>query len=170
MTEPGTECVVDASGSVGYFQNNVVTIHPENHEIQYLLSHIFEPTPQHLIHFENNRVHDYGGNLPFEAFYGSHGQMVVLHNSEDLVDFDVGRESIVGGRPAYFFDHGLKGVRPYHFDLEWESPLPYGFDGVLGYHNSSHLVLRVFNSRNMPAELPEGNYRFRWAIWFYCKG
>ena len=70
MSEPGTVAVINAMGSTGFFENNFVTIHPENTEIMYLLAHSFD-TPTGMINFKDNRVFDYAGNLPAEYFLGN---------------------------------------------------------------------------------------------------
>ena len=69
MTEPGTVTVVNATGSTGFFENNFVTIHPGNTEIQHLLAHGYD-TPTGMIYFKDSRVFDYAGNLPAQHFLG----------------------------------------------------------------------------------------------------
>jgi len=69
MSERGTGVVVEATGCTGFFENNFVTIHPENREIRGLLAHSYD-TPTGMIHFKDVRVFDYAGNLPEDLFLG----------------------------------------------------------------------------------------------------
>ncbi len=69
MSELGTEVVVTSLASTGFFEDNFVTIHPDNTEIQALLSHSYD-TPTSMIYFKDIRIYDYAGNLPNPVFLG----------------------------------------------------------------------------------------------------
>lgn len=75
MSEAGTEFVVTSLASTGFFENNFVTIHPDNTEIQGLLTHSYD-TPTSMIYFKDIRIYDHAGNLPNPSFLGDSAHRV----------------------------------------------------------------------------------------------
>jgi len=76
MSESGTEAIITSLSSTGFFEDNFVTIHPDNDKIQYLLTHIYD-TPTSMIYFKDIRIYDYAGNLPENAYFGDSEHRVV---------------------------------------------------------------------------------------------